>query len=173
MNTYTSIFHSQNHILDIISYTLSSYASSTATFREKKTPFHSSKTVTVSLFSYLKSNMQTYSGIINFMRCSDSCYIIALVLLDRIKSMNPIYTLTPRNVYKLFFTAVLIAVKSNDDHFFSQEYYSKVGGLKLKEISDLELLFINSLEFNIYVDSQTFENYGKKLVQLYEEENVG
>ena len=132
MNTQTSIFDTPNHLLDVISYTLKSYVSSTSTSREKTTPFHSSKTVTVSLSSYLKSNFQNISGIFNFMHCSTSCYIIALILLDRIKSMNPIYTLTPHNVYKLLFTAILLAVKSNDDHFYSQEYYAKVAGLGLQ-----------------------------------------
>ena len=136
MNPQAPIFQT-NHLLDVISYTLNSYVSSTSTSREKRTPFHSSKTVTVSLSSYLKSNFSHTSGIFNFMHCSNSCYIIALILLDRIKSMDPIYTLTPRNVYKLFFTSILIAVKSNDDHFFSQEYYSKVAGLELQEMADL------------------------------------
>ena len=69
------------------------------------------------------------------MHCSGSCYVIALILLDRLKTANPIYTLTSRNIHKLVFTAILIASKTVDDLSFSQEYYAKVAGLKPKELS--------------------------------------
>ena len=79
------------------------------------------------------------------MNCSKSCYIIALILLDRLKELNSIYTLTSRNVHKLFMSAILVSTKFNDDHYYSQGYYAQVAGLKLKELVELEQIFLKEL----------------------------
>ena len=91
------------------------------------------------------------------MNCSKSCYIIALILLDRLKSASSIYTLTPRNVHKLFMSAILVSTKFNDDNYYSQAYYAQVAGLKLKELVELEQIFLRELRFHTFVDLKTFQ----------------
>lgn len=72
------------------------------------------------------------------MKCSNSCFISALVLLDRIVEVNPVYSISSQNVHKLFMTAILVAAKMIDDQTYNQKYYSQVAGLKLSELNSLE-----------------------------------
>jgi hypothetical protein len=49
------------------------------------------------------------------MGCSTSCFIVAMILLDRIQQKDPIYAISRKNLHKLFMTAMLIAVKVTED----------------------------------------------------------
>ena len=71
------------------------------------------------------------------MQCSNSCYILAIILLERIKQKDHNYAISTKNLHKLFVTAVLIALKTTDDKVSTQLYYARVAGMKLSELNDL------------------------------------
>ena len=102
------------------------------------------------------------------MNCSDSCYILALILLDRLRKLHPHYSLTPRNVHKLLFTAIIVAVKSNDDHYYSEEYYAKVSGLKVGELCSLQFEFLRLIDYDTNVNPRTYEDYAEKLEEFHQ-----
>lgn len=81
--------------------------------------------------------MQNNLGIFQFMKCSTSCFITALILLDRIRVKDSRYQISHSNAHKLIFTAILISVKVLDDNFYPQKHYASVAGLSLKEINKL------------------------------------
>ena len=66
------------------------------------------------------------------MKCSTSCFIIAFILIDRLKKALPGFILTHKNVHKVLVTCVIVAAKGLDDTYYSQEYYAKVAGIKQK-----------------------------------------
>jgi hypothetical protein len=51
----------------------------------------------------------------------------------------------------------------HDDEFFKNEYYARVGGISKQEINNLELEFLNLLNFKLFVDAGTYELYSEKL----------
>ena len=53
----------------------------------------------------------------------------------------------------------LLAIKYNEDCFYSNEYYARVGGVDLKEINDLERCCIQLLNFDLYVNDEIYEKY--------------
>lgn len=63
--------------------------------------------------------------------------------------------------------AIMISIKYYDDEYYKNEYYAKVGGLSLKEINDLEFEFLELLNYELFIEKETFEMYEEKL-KLYE-----
>jgi hypothetical protein len=63
-----------------------------------------------------------------------------------------------------------VAAKFFDEKYFTNEYYSKVGGVTLKEFNSLEIEFLNMINYRLYVDDKVFIQYREKLT-LYEEKN--
>lgn len=62
-------------------------------------------------------------------------------------------------------TAILTAIKYNEDDFYSNTYYAKVGGISLQEINNLESEFLNLIKFNLWIDSEIFMKYQNYLEQ--------
>ena len=98
--------------------------------------------------------------IITYSDCEINSIICSLIYIDRI---NKIKAINEFNIHRIFFCAILVSIKYNEDIIFDNDYYSKVAGLNLSEINKLELEFISILDFNLYIDSQEFESY-KQLI---------
>jgi len=63
-------------------------------------------------------------------------------------------------------TAALLAIKYNEDDFYSNTYYSKIGGVDLKEVNKLEEEFVKKIEFKFWIDDDLFNKY-KNYLHLY------
>jgi len=119
---------------------------------QRVTPFHSSKAPAMSIQEYLKR-------IRKYFACSDECFVIALVFIDRIGKVDPAMTVCALNAHRLLLIAVMLAAKVQDDVYYSNGYYSKVGGLDLTEVNKLEVTFLSMLDFKAYVDPQEYQLY--------------
>ena len=53
----------------------------------------------------------------------------------------------------------MVAIKYNDDVYYDNEFYSKVGGLSCRELNQLEGAVLSSLDFDLYVSSEHYERY--------------
>jgi hypothetical protein len=53
-------------------------------------------------------------------------------------------------------TSMLCAIKYQDDEYYKNEFYAKVGGIPLVELNILELEFLNLLEYRMYVDPKLY-----------------
>lgn len=63
---------------------------------------------------------------------------MTLIYIDRICKNNKIL-LTEFNVHRFLFSAIIIAIKNNEDKYYSNLYYAKIGGLELKKLNKLEM----------------------------------
>ena len=73
--------------------------------------------------------------------------------------------LTEYNVYRLLFAGVIIALKYNEDKFYSNVFYAKIGGLEIKQLNCLEVEFVIALNFDLFVDNKIFEKYESTLIR--------
>ena len=103
----------------------------------------------ITLIDYINRIITYSDSEINTLICS-------LIYIDRI---NKIKAINEFNIHRIFFTAVLISIKYNEDIIFNNDYYSKVAGVKLNEINKMELEFISLLDFNLYIDPEEFGTY--------------
>ncbi len=45
----------------------------------------------------------------------------------------------------------MIAIKYNDDDYYKNEFYAKVGGITIKEINGLESEFLQLINYKLYI----------------------
>ncbi|GAM17905.1 hypothetical protein SAMD00019534_010800 [Acytostelium subglobosum LB1] len=89
---------------------------------------------------------------------SKSCFIAALIYMDRMV-LETGFILSSYNIHRVILTALLIATKYLDDIFYDNEYYSRLGGINIKEMNQLELDLLNVLGFAASCPQHQFDQY--------------
>ena len=75
---------------------------------QKNSAFHGLTRPSISLHTYLER-------IFKYANCSNSCFIVAYVYLDRFAQRQPLLPINSFNVHRLLITSVLVAAKFMDD----------------------------------------------------------
>ncbi|KAK6937527.1 Cyclin PHO80-like, partial [Dillenia turbinata] len=122
-----------------------------AQIKDVITIFHGSRAPTLGIRQYI-DRIFKYAG------CSPSCFIIAHIYMERFLQRTDV-CLTSLNVHRLLITSIMVATKFVDDAFFNNAYYAKVGGVSTRELNWLEMKFLFSLDFRLYVSVETFLRY--------------
>ena len=70
---------------------------------------------------------------------------------------------------------MVIAIKFNEDEFYSSEFYAKLGGISKAEMNFMEYEFLTMINFNLFVKEELFFKYHNLLIndeneELYEDE---
>ena len=58
----------------------------------------------------------------------------------------------------------------NEDDYFSNEFYAKVGGVAKKEIDKLEYEFLIRSEYKLFVSEDVFEKYNNYLITAHDDD---
>lgn len=114
--------------------------------------FQSVSAPKISIADYIKR-------IRKYFMCSNECFVLALVFIDRICQKHPYITMCSLTAHRLVMTAVLIAAKLHDDVYYSNKYYARVGGLSLEETNGLEAAMLDLLDWNISVSAEEYTHY--------------
>lgn len=123
-----------------------------------KTVFFMKNLPNIKFLDYLKR-------INKYLKPQASSLIIALIYVDRICSekTNKI-VLIDNNIFKLFLTATILAIKYNEDFYDDNAYFAKVGGITLNEINILEKEFLDLINFRLFVSVEIFTKYNNYLI---------
>ena len=105
-----------------------------------------------------------------FTKMSESTIIIILIYIDRISNINN-FRLTYKNIYKLILSAMIVAIKYNEDLFYSSAIYAKLGGLSVPELNYLEFHFLILIKFSLFIENDLFDKYKNNLLSLQDEED--
>ena len=106
-------------------------------------------------------------------KVNESTIILILIYIDRICNMNH-FILTYYNIHKLILSTFILAIKYNEENYYSMTYYSKIGGITLSELNNLESECLVLIGYNLFVKTNLFEKYYNGLLSLKcddEEEN--
>lgn len=114
--------------------------------------FHASSPPVISVADYLQR-------LLRYMYCSDECYVLALIYLDRIRERTTWLEVNSRSIHRLFLTGVVVAAKFFEDKYYKNSYYCKVGGISNQELNSLEYNFLRYLDFNLYVSEDEYTRY--------------
>ena len=125
-------------------------------------PFMTESIPSLSIKDYLTRLSQ-------FTKINESTIILILIYIDRIGKINK-FILTYRNIYKLILASMVIAIKYNEDNFFSSEVYAKLGGLSVLELNYLEFQFLILIKFSLFIEKDLFDKYYYNLLSFQEEE---
>ena len=126
--------------------------------KTKRNAFKSSHPPSVTLAAYL-------DRIAKYTKMENSTLLIVLIYLDRISDIGEI-DLTYNNIHRLLFAASIVAIKFNEDDYYSNEFYAKVGGVSLDEANKMEEEFCALIQFEFFVTVELFMQY-RKHVEKY------
>lgn len=124
------------------------------------TYFHSKKTPNIAIKNYLR-RLEEY------MKCSEECYVLALIYIDRITSNEKYFVINSLCIHRLILTGVMVAAKFSEDTYYKNSYYAKVGGISNSELNTLELQFLILIDFNLFVSDVEFQRYQNTLIDHF------
>lgn len=131
------------------------------------TKFHALKAPGISVRDYLHRMYR-------FACCSNECYVLALVYIDRLIQRSN-FLLTDLNVHRVVVTAILLAAKFFDDAYYDNAYYARIGGVLVSELNGLEVDFLFRVNFSLRVAPDEFFRYKDELIpprQLPQQQQV-
>jgi len=96
--------------------------------------------------------------------CSEECFVLALIYIDRLIKKNEDFLVVSLNVHRLMITSIMVSAKFFNDKYFNNAYFGRVGGVSCKEMGLLEIEFLFMLNFNLYVERELFEVYYRRLL---------
>ena len=99
-----------------------------------------------------------FGRIKKYTKIEKSTLIIILIYADRICTTSGII-LNPYNIHRIILGCLLLAIKYNEDIYFTNEQYAKVGGITLEELNYLEYFSFQLLDFNLYISEELFQKY--------------
>jgi hypothetical protein len=132
------------------------HMSSLASGASLESPFQSVSLPKVSISSYS-------SRIYKYLRCTDECFVLCMVYIDRVVKAHQGLEVTDLTCHRLFFISAVVAAKFHDDMYAGNDYFAKVGGLDLEELNALEAEFLQLLDWKLYVGAS---EYNSKLQTL-------
>lgn len=96
--------------------------------------------------------------------CSPECFVVAVVLLNRLLAYSPHIKLSLYTAHRLLATAVVLAVKSTDDFYYRNTYYASLSGVSTRELNRLEVSFLSALQYDLHVSADEFAVYRDRLM---------
>ena len=121
-------------------------------------PFLSKKIPSISIEKYLER-------LISHTKMEISTLILILIYIDKICKNNK-FRLNYFNIHKLIVTSMLVSIKYNEDDYFSNSFYAKVGGVSITELNHLEYEFLSLIDFELYVDEDLFSKYSNYILSV-------
>lgn len=129
-------------------------------FMKNNTPvtrFHALRPPQITIKFYLQ-RIAKYSS------CSEECFILALIYIDRLIRRNGKFLVNSLNVHRLVITSVMLGAKFFDDQYFNNKYFGKVGGVSGREMNLLEIEFLFMINFDLFVEIGLYKMYNKRLM---------
>ena len=121
-------------------------------------PFISKKIPSISIEKYLER-------LISHTKMEISTLILILIYIDKICKNNK-FRLNYFNIHKLIVTSMLVSIKYNEDDYFSNSFYAKVGGVSITELNHLEYEFLSLIDFDLYVDDDLYSKYSNYILSV-------
>ena len=96
---------------------------------------------------------------------SSDLLILSMMNMDKLLSKN--FILTPTNIHKVFFICMMETQKYYSDENYKNKDYAKICGITVEELLELELEYMNYMDFNIFIKDEDYKKYKKNLKNLY------
>lgn len=101
----------------------------------------------------IKSNNFDIQGyinrLVNYIDCEEINFYYSFLLICRLINNYEIKFFNNKNVYLIFFIALVISIKTNEDKTFSNKDYATIGCIPLKLFAKLENIFLELIDYNI------------------------
>lgn len=147
---------SLSHIHLSISTALSQLLNNTKPYSAVPHPhssFYSDPIPSISIYDYL-------NRIIQYTEIDETTLIISLIYIDKyLTSFPQVNVVSQHTIHKLLFTAIILAIKYNEDVIYTNKYYSEVGGVSLQELNQMEYELFVKLNCSLFIDNDVLMKY--------------
>ena len=103
-----------------------------------------------------------------YSKICESTLVMILIYIDRMCHKYN-FKITYYNIYKLMLAAMVVAIKYNEDEFYTLDFYGKLGGISKFEMNILEYEFACMINFKLYITEELFYKYYELLVNTSSE----
>ena len=87
-----------------------------------------------------------------------STLIISIIYINRFCEKNR-YVLCMNYINKIALSSCLLSIKFNEDININNIYYSKVAGISIYDLNNLEFYLYVKLHFSLLVDCEIYQKY--------------
>lgn len=133
--------------------------------QQRLTCFHSVQAPPLSIHRYLLR-------IARFFQCSNECFVLCLIYIDRIVMLHPEFPICGLNIHRLVVMSAMIAVKFFDDVYYNNAYYAEVAGMRTKEVNSLEAQFLRLIDWRLHVTPEEYSQYRNHVHMAVQGQNV-
>ena len=103
-----------------------------------------------------------------YSKISESTLVMILIYIDRMCHKYN-FKITYYNIYKLMLASMVVAIKYNEDEFYTLDFYGKLGGISKFEMNILEYEFACMINFKLFITEELFYKYYELLVNTSSE----
>lgn len=128
---------------------MQSYFTETKTSKASLESFTSAFEPSIAIKAYVER-------ISKYLHCSYEAYICGMCLLERVERCTGVQ-ITPLNAHRLMLIAMRVSTKFLDDKHYTNAYFAKIGGVTTKEFNQLEMAFLQAIDYCLFVDSSDFQ----------------
>ena len=104
-----------------------------------------------------------------YSKLDESTVVFILIYIDRL-CHNYNLKINNYNIFKLILAAMVVAIKFNEDEYYTSDFYAKLGGISKLEMNLLEYEFVTMINFNLFIKEDLFYQY-YDLLKNYENKN--
>ncbi|OBA19029.1 cyclin-domain-containing protein [Metschnikowia bicuspidata var. bicuspidata NRRL YB-4993] len=130
------------------------------------TRYHSRTPPAISIHTYI-------SRLAKFNNLTPATLLTTIYYIDLLShNFQPYFTLNSWTVHRFLLVATMLAQKSLEDFFYTNDHYARVGGVALTELNFLELDFLNRVDWKVVpakqiLSTQTSIKHSKEVLDLY------
>lgn len=129
-------------------------------YRSEITKFHSACVSPISITNYIARVAKLGSCLVDHIT-------LALFYVNRATECDPNLIIDQFTIHRLMITAIVIATKYDSDVYYKNSAYAKIGGLPVDELNSLEVAFLSSINYNLYVSPIEFKDFERSLLSQY------
>jgi hypothetical protein len=112
-----------------------------------------------------KISLRDYLVRLRHFAFSDESLLLARIYLARTQRMNESFVLSKLNVHRILMASAVIAAKFTSDHFYGNDFYASVGGVRTSEMNRLESSLLHLLRWRLNVPPEEFEAVSRPILQ--------
>lgn len=119
-------------------------------------------------------SIHTYIGrLAKFNNFTPATMLTTIYYIDLLShNFQPYFTLNLWTVHRFLLVATMLAQKSLEDFFFTNDHYARVGGVALTELNYLELDFLTRVNWKVIpakqiLETETSIKYSKEVLEIY------
>jgi hypothetical protein len=96
---------------------------------------------------------------------TDESLLLARIYIGRAQQRNENFVLSKLNVHRILMASAMIAAKFTSDHFYGNDFYASVGGVRTSEMNRLEASLLHLLKWRLNVSPEEFEQVARPIIE--------